>query len=846
MKLRAILPVIILLTCQAVMAQVDEEGNPHEVHQLIISASPSGFADVFNVPAGDDIEGDFHTSPAFEPAGGECWVAHRTTNNISIVDVSEGVLKKTIPTCEMPMDIAFSDDFGLVACFGSDEVEVWDWKEDTLVTTIQTVGQPARIEISADGSTAAVSLELIDEALIIDLTDFSTSRVDNFTTAISGFSFITSNTRNLLNFNGFAISPDGSTLVNGTGGSLKFYDLSSGTVDSIPGIQNAIRVKYTEDGSKLVAVVFGSTPGVYQVDPSDLTVIGQIFPDGNVNSFYGEMAMTPDGDRVLLPATNAGWLIRFDQGDFLPINTSSAVFWTDIQKDGQYGIAGGFNTHLVDMSTGMIVSTTTGISLNTGAISPSGGEMLAMDPLRRERAEMYIIGGGIFGAGPLQLGSELEGDATYSAQFSHDGSKIYSVNALSGTISVIDAKTKSLDGIVVLDNYEIFHIDITADDRHAFVGERLADQVSVIDLDALEVSKVVYGGGNRPDQTFVHPSGEKVYVLNAGGADAIGVIDIATGDPRFVKSFPSGNTGISWTNRGIRCNLAITPDGSRGVLATPFDDEIQILDLVNDEIILSIPAEGFALQTALSTPLNGRVYAAVTLKNSGEVFIIEDILGTPVPFGALPVGSNPTRIAFDPATERFAVCSQDENKIDYIDPLNFEVVETQRFATYLTPLSVRYADDGREFVLLQSNEPTFPNIMQVEDDIYELGIAPGHYFDISPDGNMAAVASIHEDVVYVIDLSTTSNRSVSRVPASGHFEVGPNPSGGEVWIRRIDDHLTTAVDLNVFNASGQLVSSDRINGQETLLDLSDVPSGMLELVFLDDGQIIQRSRLLIH
>lgn len=829
-------------------AQVEmqnEEGEPEVLYTPFINHASAQSANVVTIPAGDDVEGDFHVAPIFEPEGAECWIAHRTTNNISIVDLSEGVLKTTLSTGLSPMDIAFNDEFAIVSCYGNDVVQIWDWKMDTLVTTIETIGQPSRIELSEDGGTAVVALDLIDEALVIDMDDFSSIRFRGFTCGIGGFSFITSNTRNTLNFTGFAVSPDGSEIANGVGGSLKFFDHSGNVVDSVSEVQNAIEVKYTRDGSKLVAVTFGAMPSVYQIDLSTYDVVAQIVPDDRINTFYGELAMTPDGNRVLLPATNAGWLIRFDQDDFIPLTTTSAVFWTDIDESGEIGIAGGYNTHMVDMNTGQIKSTTSGISLNTGALAPGADYMLAMDPLRRERAEMYVVGSGIFDAGAIQLGSEYEADASYSTMFSPDGSKLLCINSLSGTVSVIDPEAKSLEGIVILDNYEIYHSAVTPDNKYAFVGERLANQVSMIDLETMEVAHISTSGGDRPDQTFMHPNGEKVYVLNAGGVDAVGVLNINGNMASLGKSYPSGNTGISWTNRGIRCNLEITPGGERGVLAAPFDNAIQILDCDIDYVERSIPTEGFPLETALSDPIDGKIYAAVTLKNNSEVFIIEDILGNPVPFGAISVGGNPTRIAYNPATQEFAVCSNDDNRIDYIDPLNFEVVRNQSFPSYMTPLSVEFSTDGTEFVLLQSSDENYPNLLQVDgSEIFELGIAPAHYFDLSPDGRYAAVASLHEDAVYLVDLESTSNRGVHRISTNEIFQVGPNPCQDVVRIKDLNVVPWEATSFTVINAEGKRVMSAELkeNGQE--MNIDQWLPGAYSMLFYRDGKIIQQSRLL--
>jgi DNA-binding beta-propeller fold protein YncE len=795
---------------------------------------------------GDEIEGDFHTSPAFEPEGAECWVAHRNTNNISIIDVSNALLKKVISTGDSPMDIVFTEDYALVACYGNDIVQVFDWRKDELIREIPINGQPARIEVSDDNSIAVVSTELNDNGNVIDLEDFSVSVFDDFPTGLAGFSFITSNTRNTVNFSGFDVSPNGSQIANGFGGPLKLYNVTNNTYDSIPEVINAARVAYNLDGTKLIAVVFGNQPMLYQIDPMTHDILATVEPDVNVNNFNGELAMTHDGNRLLLPGTNSAILVRFDHGDYLPITTDAAVFWCDIDGSGTYGVAGGYNAHIVDMQSGVIQATTSGISLNMGSISDDGQYVLAFDPLRRERVETYqFTGNGLFPLDHVHPGSELEGDAPYSVRFTHDGSRALVVNSLSGTISVIDVEQKQLEKIIQLDNYEIYHIAITSDDKRALVGERLGDQVSIIDLESLEIEQVVYSGGDRPDQTFVHPFGQKAYALNAGSTDAIGVIDLSGAQPKFVKSFPSGNTGISWTNRGIRCNLVMTEDGATGILATPFDDAIQIIDLTTDQIRSSFSTEGFALQTALSERIDGKIYAATTLKNNGEVFIIEDVEGNPVPFGGLSVGANPTRIAYDPLTREFAVCSNDERAIDFIDPFNFRVSRRQNFENHLTPIAVLFSDHGDQFTLLQSSDQNQPNQLQINDENVDIGASPGHYFDLTADGNWAAVVGLHNDELFLVDAQLTGTPVVHRIDLEGWITFGPNPTQDLLRINGKNERLVGKdVNIEVCNSDGIQSTYFKMNSNEAEIDCALWPSGCYFISVIVDGEMKQSGRFI--
>lgn len=830
-----------LLAQRPSSTEISENGDPLQIDAPIYPWASSAGAELQVIPSGDDVEGDYHAGPQFNPVTNYAWVPHRTTGNISVVDVENEVIHSVIETGGSPVDIAFSDELGVVACRVTKELRFYDNNNRSYVGKVDLNGEPVNVELSRDGTKALVALDDTQQGIVINTSDRSVETVlDNFTNGFTGFSFITSNTRTSFSPSGMAISGDGKLVANGSEQGLVIFDLTTGTQTLVPEAANIRNCKFTDDGNTLVAVSYGADGSVYQIDVATAQVIASVSPAENINWASGALAMSNDGSRLLLPSTNSALYIRMDQLDAQLINTGSAVFWTGISADGTIGVAGGYNTHLVDMTDGKITATTAGISLNLGALSPDGTAMIAMDPLRRERAEIYLTTpNDIFTLNPVMLGSELEADATYSTVFTPDGKKVLAVNSLSGSVSVIDVESQTLEAIIPLSWYEIYHAGISPDGKYAVVGERLADLAGIIDLEKQEVVAEIPTFGDRPDQTTFHPNGEKAYVLNAGSTDNISVIDMTQSPPRTIKNIVSGNMGISWTNYGIRTNMAISDDGSRAVLATPFDDEIQLIDTENDEILESYSVGEFPLRTVLSDEIDGHVYAATTIRNGGKLWIAEDILNDPVPFGGLEVGGGPTQLDYDAMSQQFAVISSQEATISMVDPTEFEVTETQRFPSHLVPIAVRFTSKGQQITLFNSNDQVLPREVWIDQDMrIDLPSVACQYMDVSPDGRWVAIPGLARDEVYLIDTEATSTEDALKIVGQPSWLIHPNPVEDHFQLQLIGkkQHNLSAPQNVLIDGQGKT-----IRAWEGLAspNLSDLPTGTYFLKVSADSKMEQ-------
>ena len=430
--------------------------------------------------AGDLIEGDYLQEIKFNPTGDEFWILNRATNNISVFDWESQNIVATIEVGASPTDFAFSDEVAVVACLASNEVYFIDW-ETYEILAVQTVGsQPAKVVVSRDSEIAVVGSDEVDEAAVFTLDDFGLKfTIPNFPVYISKFAFITSNPRNALYWSGFQISPDNQYLYNAAGeDGLLIFNLDDGSlVATIPELSDCAQVQLSGDGNFLILVRTGSDGVVYKWDietgilTSETTLTGY-----SIWSTNSPPAVNFDGSKVFVscnPENTA--LVDTDNNTFQTIETGNSPDWVGQSADYEYAIASDYYQAVISFETGEIESSFSGISINSGAVSPANNRIVATDPLRYELVHLFDFENinTYNWIGTQASGSELEGDATYSVTFSPDGKYLAAMNALSGTMSLFDVEMEELVKIIPLGSTETYQVDFTSDSQLCFGGKTI-------------------------------------------------------------------------------------------------------------------------------------------------------------------------------------------------------------------------------------------------------------------------------------------------------------------------------------------------------------------------------------
>lgn len=781
-------------------------------------------ADLVNIEAGDEVEGDYIGEMRFTPDGSEVWVINRATDNITVYDWATQSIADNIPVGAMPVDLRFSATHAYIACYSSNELYVVSLDNHGDITIVPTEVQPAKLAISPDFSKLVIGCDEPDVAQVLNTSSLTFEQsIDNFPVFIYKFSAITSNPRNTVYWNNFVITPDNNYVVNGGAqDALHFYDLNTGQIaSSIPALANTGQLALSGDGMRLITMNTGFDGVVSQVDVATQSLLAQVALSGqSLFSTYSPPAVNMDGSKAFVPANPGNTaLIDFEAGTYTNITTGNSPDWVGQSPDYNYAISADFNLAIVDFETGAIMSSLNGTSIQNGISSTSHNRLVASDPLRGEGIYFYDFEA----VNDLQQinyapsGSELEADATYEVRFSPDGQKILAVNSLSGTLSIIDVETESLERIIPLGSTETFHVDFTSDSRYALVAKRLENHVSIIDLLSGEIVADVSSGGSKPDQVFVLPGDQFAYAINSGAPDRIGVIALDGADSHLETTINIGNTGISWTNFGIRSDLIFDPSKQYAILANPFDEQIQFIDLATHMVVENIAVEGFPLQLAVVEDEDLGVLTAITLKNGSEIGLVAGVGETAALVGTYSCGDNPTRIAYDTESGNMLVTSEGDKAVQFFSLAELSVVDEMSYTNHI-PIAVHpVANQDKQFVLLKSVDVgQFPHLLEVNGEQYDLPGIPLQYFDVNEDGTKAAIPLPASDQVVLFKEGPLGWESSIISLQAELYRLYPNPIDEQLNFELLPGkQLPTQLRLSLRDASGKLILEQQLPEQSS-------------------------------
>ncbi|MGR3177717.1 MAG: hydrazine synthase subunit beta [Candidatus Anammoxibacter sp.] len=312
---------------------------------------------------------------------------------------------------------------------------------------------------------------------------------------------------------------------------------------------------------------------------------------------------------------------------------------------------------------------------------------------------------------------------------SHDGKTLFTANQSGHSVSIIDAKSRKVIGVVpVGDQPEA--LALTQDGKTLYVCNAESDSVSVIDVAKKSVTKVIKVG-DWPCNIKLSKDGSKAYVCCSGSMwDKIDIIDTSTNE----------KTGeIQLSHYGPR-DIAISPDGKTGIVildtAGLTNRSVDFVDLTTDKVFENrIIRESCNLRGITYTPdgnyvivtyETAKTWLPVCEAENGQIFtnniaVIETKPGGKI--ARLPLDElneydgNPYGIAIDPAGKYVyigirgmhrvsildlekiieVVTTNSQDELDYLRD-DFELTThylVQRVNVGLGPSSVALSPDGK-------------------------------------------------------------------------------------------------------------------------------------------------------
>lgn len=262
-------------------------------------------------------------------------------------------------------------------------------------------------------------------------------------------------------------------------------------------------------------------------------------------------------------------------------------------------------------------------------------------------------------------------------------------------------------------------------------------------------------------------------------------------------SIPSDTTGTAVSVGTFPQGVAITPDGTKALVANWDSADVTVLDITQQPLLpgYSVPA-GIGANAVAITPDGSVALVANFYDNSVSVF---DMTKTPIePVATVSVGNGPNGIAITPDGTKALVGNFYDGTVSVLDiqpsvHLSYSVpVGAGAWFIAVTPdgtkALVSNAQDGTVSVL-DLTQSTIGSGYTVSIGYWPTGIA------ITPDGSKALVAS-RENTVRVLDLTQPTIGGGYSVPVgSAPMAISVTPDGKRAYVVNSDGQTVSVLDL---------------------------------------------------
>ncbi len=777
-------------------------------------------ASLVNLDPGDTVEGDFIKEMMFYDKGQKLIVSHFVSQNLSIIDWSSQNTVADIPLGAGPVNIGVHNDKAIVSMPLADSVAVIDLMNYSILGKIATPGEPNEIRIDKINNRALVASIDSQKCYVVDLNSLQvTHTLDSFYSGIQTFSFITSNNRSDFEYYDYLLSPDGlkALAISFDGGGISVHDINSGDIDTtFSQISSAFAFQISDSGNAFILNNSG-TPALYRINLNTMAMDSISLLGHSIFTLCKGMVVDPAGENVILSMGGGMLKVNFNTMTFNQI-TNNTVFWMAASFDKQFAVGGGYYTQVVDISTGILVGSYTGLSQSKGVVADSSYHFVGVDPLRKEYLHAYSFGTSVNLLGNISTGSTFEADAAYRVAISEDGNKILVANQLSTTASIIDTDSAKTEYLVPGMLTGSFGCAMTSDGKYGLIADYEGFAIHMIHMESGELiaSPAV---GDRPSIIRIAPGDTLALVTNTRG-NTVSFIRLDSANSSNIGNLSVGVIGVSWTNQGIFSDLQIPSTGHFAFLAASFDDEIKVIDMLQQSIAATIPTGDFPSQIAISD--NGQ-FAVCINKNDNNLSFINVQGAFSSILNVANTSNNPTRVTYNPNTDEFVVCNSGSQSVEFFDGQNGNFKSNLGFGPNYTPIQAEVLTNGKMAYLLAASGSNTSSALQVDGINYPLPARPC-YMDASKNGNKLAIAMSGPDYVAIYEGDSLTNINSSKIESFSSFNLFPNPTENDLHIELNEN---SSGKYSIYNDLGQLVLQDRFNDKKTFqISLIELPKGI--------------------
>jgi YVTN family beta-propeller protein len=740
---------------------------------LDIFPQPTSHRAASDLDPGEAPEGDYLGRPMFTLDGERILLTNRLTNNVTVFDWATMDVLANIEVGSYPQGIAVSDDYAVVACAFSNEVQVIDLDDYSVVRVLPTGEQPWVVRISEDGTRAFVACDIDDVCEIIDLEALShLVTITDFPISLLTYSFGSENGRNEVSFSEFEVTPDGQYLIVGDRDtSVRFFDTTTGALAFNVPIPNCPAVGLSGDGLMAVAVSANNPLQAYQIDLTSYTVGQSVTIPGKTLSTFGA-AVDADGSKAFLGISgNSSAFVDFDTQTYNILTSTYTPYTLGTSPDHSLALGIQYRFSVLDFATESLLGQYQGIPTSKAAVSLVGHRVVAYDPIRTESAQFYdyTAPSSPQHRGATESGQQFEGDAPRRVAIAPDGSKAVVTNVLSDNATIVNLATLSVETILPIGD-RVQDVAITSDSRWAVVCGFETGSVIVIDLDQNRIVAEVPAGA-RNSVVSISPDDTRAYVGNTLD-NSVSVLELAG------------------------------PLSSK--MAASFDDQVKVIDTATNTIVASLPVGDFPLQIAFDADGS---YATVTnyFGDTCSLIRVDGALSSVV--GTYNRGDGPLRISYNAFGDAIGISHYYDNTLVSVDPQTGQYIGTRSYAGYGSLLQGEFDETGTALAL---TGPTHDDSAHFHrgDESFALPTAPS-VFDYCPATQVAAVVMPGPDYVTVFQFGTSGVVETTNIPlqAPGRLHLPyPNPysSQAEISFTLAQDARATLV---IYDTRGHRIAS---------------------------------------
>ena len=285
------------------------------------------------------------------------------------------------------------------------------------------------------------------------------------------------------------------------------------------------------------------------------------------------------------------------------------------------------------------------------------------DPLTPNTNKIYVVdstGNQVFaidGNTNEIIASVDVGDNPRASVFEPTLNKLYVANLNSGTVSVINTLTNTVQSTIPVVGAGSTHIDVAA--KKVYVPNFGLGTITVIDANTDTVIDTIVTSGTNLSEIRVNPDLQRLYVVDSASNTLI-IVDAVT-------KTEIDTIALS----GIPVGMAINPNNNSVYIALFTVNTVVVVDGVTNAIIKEIPV-GLAPVGVGINSLTNKVF--VSNAGSGTVSVIDSFVNAEI--DTISLSPSILALAVNENTDRVFVANQDLGTVSILDGSKMDLLDT--------------------------------------------------------------------------------------------------------------------------------------------------------------------------